>query len=273
MSPRSSWLHRDDGVGGAFERRAARAELLAGGAVAAAPLAFAAGLYRAQGKVAEALSGGGYTGSLERDLAGFAGKLDPILRFAGDSGPSGLRAEVEEFRGESRDAQAERLIAWWRGPRAGRTDYLSRALVRPYAEALVAAGTALEPPATKPTVSGACARCGGPPWIAWRRSGSGDEAPHRLLGCAVCGSERHLDRIACAACGQTEPTKLAVFQTERHAAVRIEACDACLRYVKAIDLTLDARAIPEVDDLCSLSLDLWAAEQGYERIEPSLAGV
>ena len=79
--------------------------------------------------------------------------------------------------------------------------------------------------------------------------------------------------IACAACGQTEPDKLAVFQTERHPEVRIEACDACLRYVKSIDLTVDGRAIPEVDDLCSLSLDLWAAEQGYERLEPSLAGV
>jgi FdhE protein len=64
-----------------------------------------------------------------------------------------------------------------------------------------------------------------------------------------------------------------VFQTERHAAVRIEACDACQRYIKSIDLTVDGRAIPEVDDLCSLSLDLWAVEQGYERIEPSLAGV
>jgi len=89
----------------------------------------------------------------------------------------------------------------------------------------------------------------------------------------VCGSERQLGRIACAACGETAPEKLAVFQTEHHPAVRIEACDACLRYVKSIDLTVDGRAIPEIDDLCSLSMDLWAVEQGYERLEPSLAGV
>jgi formate dehydrogenase maturation protein FdhE len=42
--------------------------------------------------------------------------------------------------------------------------------------------------------------------------------------------------------------------------------------VKSIDLTLDARAIPEVDDLVSLSLDLWAAREGFTRIEPGLAG-
>jgi formate dehydrogenase maturation protein FdhE len=28
-----------------------------------------------------------------------------------------------------------------------------------------------------------------------------------------------------------------------------------------------------IDDLCSLSMDLWATEPGYERLEPSLAGV
>jgi FdhE protein len=89
----------------------------------------------------------------------------------------------------------------------------------------------------------------------------------------VYGTERQPGRIACAACGQTEPSKLAVFQTERHPAVRIEACDACLCYVKSLDLTVDGHAIPEVDDRCSRSLDRWTAEQGYERIDPSLAGV
>jgi formate dehydrogenase maturation protein FdhE len=279
MTSRSSWLHRDASVADALERRAARAALLAKDSINAAPLEFAAGLYRAQAKVAVALAARGTpSGSLERDLDGFLRELDVIARYARDSGPPGLQAEAEVFRKERRDGaietRAERLLAWWRGPRTGRTDYLARALLRPYAETLAAAGVAPEA-ANGPAVYGACRSCGGPPWIAWRRSGSGsgDEAPQRLLGCGICGAERHLDRIACAGCGQTEPTKLAVFQTERHPAVRIEACDACQRYVKAIDMTLDGRVIPEVDDLCSLSLDLWAAEQGYERLEPSLAGV
>ena len=277
MTSRSSWLHRDASVADALERRAARAALLAQGSSDAAPLEFAAGLYRAQAKVAGALAGRGTpSGSLERDLPGVLREVDAIARYARDRGPPGLAAEAEVFRKERRDGEVEtreaRLLAWWRGPRAGRTDYLARALLRPYAELLAAGGVAVEP-AKGPPVYGACRSCGGPPWIAWRRSGSGDEAPQRLLGCGICGSERHLDRIACAGCGQAEPTKLAVFQTERHPAVRIEACDACLRYIKTIDLTVDARVVPEVDDLCSLSLDLWAAEQGYERLEPSLAGI
>jgi formate dehydrogenase accessory protein FdhE len=180
-----------------------------------------------------------------------------------------LRAEVDSYASQG----VARLHEWWRRSRSGRTDYLARAVLRPYAETLVAGGVAPEPFAgPAPAVAG-CPCCGGPAWIAWRRSGSGDEAAQRFLGCGVCGSERELGRIACAACGETAPEKLAVFQTERHPAVRIEACDACQRYVKSIDLTVDGLAVPEIDDLCSLSMDLWATDQGYERLEPSLAGV
>jgi FdhE protein len=55
--------------------------------------------------------------------------------------------------------------------------------------------------------------------------------------------------------------------------VRIEACDSCRQYVKSIDLTMDARPIPEVDDLMSLAVDLAAQSEGYTRIEIGLAGI
>jgi FdhE protein len=64
-----------------------------------------------------------------------------------------------------------------------------------------------------------------------------------------------------------------VFQNDLHKAVRLETCETCRRYVKSIDLTLDARPIPAVDDLVSLSMDLWATEEGYIRIEPGMAGI
>jgi len=274
MTRRSSWLHRETSVAQAFERRAARADLLAQGSINAAALGFAAGLYRVQAQLAAALAraiaqGVELTGAVDRDLGACGEQLDAIVRYAGEAGPPGLRAEVDSYASQG----VARLYEWWRRSRSGRTDYLARAVLRPYAETLVAGGVAPEPFAgPAPAVAG-CASCGGPAWIAWRRSGSGDEAAQRFLGCGVCGSERELGRIACAACGETAPEKLAVFQTERHPAARIEACDACQRYVKSIDLTVDGLAVPEIDDLCSLSMDLWATDQGYERLEPSLAGV
>jgi formate dehydrogenase maturation protein FdhE len=36
---------------------------------------------------------------------------------------------------------------------------------------------------------------------------------------------------------------------------------------------VDARPIAEIDDLVSLSMDLWALDEGLTRIEPGLAGV
>ena len=77
----------------------------------------------------------------------------------------------------------------------------------------------------------------------------------------------------CPACGESEPARLPSFQSEKHQGVRIEACETCKAYVKTLDLTLDARRVPEVDELLSLGMDLWAAEQGFTRIEPGLAGI
>jgi formate dehydrogenase maturation protein FdhE len=273
MTRRSSWLHRETSLAASFARRAARAELLAAGSINAATLAFAAGLYRAQAEVAAALADRGValTGEVEHDLAGFAGALEPIVRYAGAHGPPGLRADVDAYRAQG----LARVIDWWRTSRAGRTDYLSRALLRPYAETLATTGVAVAPIAAPAAaaLAACCPCCGGPAWIGWRRAGAGDEAAARFLGCGACGREHALPRIACAACGETAPDKLAVFQAERHPAVRIEVCDTCQRYLKSIDLTVDGLAIPEIDDLCSLSMDLWATDHGYERIEPSLAGV
>jgi FdhE protein len=99
------------------------------------------------------------------------------------------------------------------------------------------------------------------------------EGARRMLGCALCGGEWLFGRILCPSCSEGDPLKLPSFQNDKHPAVRIEACETCRRYVKSLDLSEDARPIPEVDDLASIAMDLWAAEQGFTRIEPGLAGL
>ena len=39
---------------------------------------------------------------------------------------------------------------------------------------------------------------------------------------------------------------------------------------ETIDLTKDGLAVPIVDDIATVSLDLWAHERGYERLRPNL---
>src|SRR5262245_7870925 len=103
MAPRSSWLHRDTTVAATLERRAARAQQLAESSTDAAPLVFAAGLYRAQAEVASALAGRTLSGVLDEDLPGFVRALEAIAAFAGTQGPPGLRADVDAYRSEGAD--------------------------------------------------------------------------------------------------------------------------------------------------------------------------
>jgi FdhE protein len=257
----------------AFGRRAARADALARVSVTAAePLRFAAGLYRAQGRLAAALEAlhteRPLSGRLRDDAGRFGDRLAELLRFATDHGPPGLAAEAEALAREEASLVHSRLLVWWSGDRPRGEDYLSRAMLRPYGEVLAALAVSPDR-AHRP---GHCPFCGGAPWIASRREDAGAAGARRMLGCALCGGEWPLGRILCPCCGEGDPVKLPSFSSHAYPAVRIEACEACRRYVKSIDMTVDARAIPEVDDLVSLSMDLWASNEGFTRIEPGLAG-
>src|SRR5262249_46136302 len=158
--------------------------------------------------------------------------------------PAGL---ADESRSRSRDTcivARGRLLAWWHGETSSAEDYLSRAFLRPYAEVLarlgVRPGRLLEP--------GRCPTCGGLPWVAARRAESEADGARRWLGCALCGGEWSFSRIRCPGCGEEGAARLPSFRTETHPTVRIEACEACGRYVKSLDLTVDGRVVPEVDD-------------------------
>jgi len=185
----------------------------------------------------------------------------PLLSYAAEHGPKHLAQDAREH-------SRERLFEYWRAE-ADTHDYLSRALLRPYVEQLARLGIAPD----RDRRARQCPFCGGRPWIAARRPAPDAEAAQRLLYCALCASEWSVGRISCPGCGEADPAKLPSFTEASHAGVRIEACESCGRYVKSIDLTRDAGAIAEVDDLVSIGLDLWASREGFARLEPGLAGL
>jgi FdhE protein len=257
----------EPGPADAFGRRAERAAALAPESQAARePLEFAAGLYRVQGRMAQALAGRPLTGRLADDLPHLTRPLAEVRGYIAAHGPAPLAAMAGARLSRSAP-DLDALQAWWHGPRSGAADYLARAELKAYAEVLAARGVAPE------KGGGGCELCGGQPWIGWRRAPAPSEGALRFLGCALCGHERALGRICCPACGEEDPHKLPAFTSPRHPAVRLEACASCRRYLKSIDLTVDARVVPEVDDLVSIAMDLWAADEGWTRIEPGLAGV
>ena len=148
--------------------------------------------------------------------------------------------------------------------------FVLEALLQPFAEQLAirtasssisARGGSLKP---EPR----CPICGGLPVVGvLREEGQGAK---RTLVCALCLTEREYLRVVCPACGEQQFDALPVYTAEQFAHVRIEACESCRRYLKTIDLTKDGLAVPPVDDIASVSLDLWARDRGYVRLRPNL---
>jgi len=54
--------------------------------------------------------------------------------------------------------------------------------------------------------------------------------------------------------------------------LRIDACASCKRYLIDVDLDRDTGAVPEVDELAALPLDLYATEHGLTKITSNLMG-
>lgn len=241
-----------------LERRSARAASLPPSPI----LSFIAVLCRAQASIAAGLE----------DAADFDHLLpcvEPFLRTIAEKGPEQLVEQALIRLDDDRDTAKARLMTYWRGQSTTREDYLSRAILRPFAETLRARGATLD----RLHNPGHCPFCGGPPVMSTRRAMPDAEAASRMLHCALCGLEWNFNRAMCPSCAEEKPDHLPVFRSDSYPNVRVEACDTCRRYVKSIDLTQDARPIAEIDDVVSLSMDLWAMDDGYTRIEPGLAGV
>ena len=245
-----------------FEQRSARAALLARQSESAREvLEFASALTKAQAECADRLQPVVLTGRLTDDADKLVTLITPVLKVIAEHS-----GEAERRLSDSADIAKTRLQVFWSN---GHADYIARTLLQPYAEVLRARNIAPDREHSR----GHCPFCGGAPWVALRRSEPDAESGFRYLQCSLCALEWRVNRVHCPSCFEEDPHKLPQFQNDVHKNVRIEACETCRRYVKSIDLTIDARPLPAVDDLVSLSMDLWAAEEGYARLEPGLAGL
>lgn len=173
--------------------------------------------------------------------------------------------------------------------------FITRASLGPVLEAL---GPEVRRACAGPRDAHHCPQCGGPPQLSYSVSASDDLAtgPRRLL-CARCGASWGYPRMTCAACGEDTGPKLPIFSEEGTASgergsvvrglpsgrsdrvqnaifphLRIEACDSCRRYLLNVDCADDPLAVPVVDELSAVPLDLVARERGYSKIIPNLLG-
>jgi FdhE protein len=144
--------------------------------------------------------------------------------------------------------------------------FLHHLTVQPYAEQQ-ARGAGISRTAVQPL----CPYCGEKPVAAvLRPEGDGGK---RFLLCSLCATEWEFRRLLCPHCGEEDAARLPIFTAEQFPHVRVEACETCHTYMKAIDLTRNGLAVPEVDELAAVALDLWAREQGYTKLQINAIGI
>lgn len=171
------------------------------------------------------------------------------------------------------DGDLEEIVdRWLRGEQQGGTDtFLARASASPVLEALPDLAATLR---TSETDDRHCPRCGGLPQLAvFGDSGEALVTAQRRLVCSRCATSWAYSRMTCASCGENAGAKLPILaDTDGLPHLRIDACEICRRYLITVDQHREPRAVPVVDELAALPLDLAAAERGYTKIARNLMG-
>lgn len=219
-----------------WEMRAARAEQLADAHPSvAAPLRFYAGLARVQSRIYD------------------ASHFPAILDYVETNGTPELRAHASTLRAEG----VSRLVESYRqGQQLEPWEvFFARAFLQPATE----------------HASDPCPYCGSRPQVSVLRPAY--DGAKRSLVCAICASEWDYRRILCPRCNEARFDELPVYSFDQFDHVRVEACESCKGYLLSIDMSRRPEPIPIVDELAAIPLNLWAKDQGYEKLEPNLLGL
>jgi formate dehydrogenase maturation protein FdhE len=188
---------------------------------------------------------------------------------------AGPRQLAEAVTSRVRDGGLELLVTRWLCSEEDQPAvdmYLARAASSPVLEAL---GPASGGARVGTRHERRCPACDGLPQL------SVVEAPtealvgsRRLLLCSRCHGTWPYPRMVCPGCGEKNSARLPIYQEgEWLPHLRVEGCESCGRFVIAVDLRRDGRAVPLVDELVAMPLALHAEEQGLLKIIPNLMGL
>ena len=164
------------------------------------------------------------------------------------------------------------IRAWLAGDEQEATDvFLARAATSPVLEALSSLGLDLGGGED----GRRCPACGGLPQLAvFTDTGEALLTGQRRLVCSRCATEWTYARMTCVSCRETGGARLPILADEsRLPHLRIDACEVCHAYLVTVDMRKDRGAVPLVDEIAALPLDLAAAERGFTKITKNLVGI
>ena len=188
---------------------------------------------------------------LHTPLMSLIGRIGPkpVQERALSLGESGLHRALEDYWSQVDTCSPDSLFA--------------RVLLQPYAIKMDS-----ELPAASP---GGCPRCGHRPQVSVLRPEGHGKA--LTLVCSLCLHEWSFPRGKCAACGEDDEKRMSYYAASGFDHIQVVACDACRTYLHSIDLSGEIAAVPDVDELAALPLDIWAQQQGFRKLQPNFAGI
>jgi FdhE protein len=211
------------------------------------------------------------------DLETVLGAIPAFLVWLPRVAPVRLAESAADLRRLDRDQWLHLVHSYLAddGQDLDRDDYVLRfvveAVLQPFVEQAAIDEAGRRPPQPSASGQARCPFCNALPVVGvLREEGHGAK---RTLVCSLCLMEREYLRVVCPSCGEQQFDALPVYTADELEYLRIEACDHCHRYLKTIDLTKDGLAVPLVDDIASVSLDLWARDRGYVRLRANLLGL
>jgi FdhE protein len=202
----------------------------------------------------------------ETDVRALKVHFPALIELIRRAGPEPLAAFGQTLGDPA--AREELLTTHWDGE-AGidpTARFFARVLLQPYAEYLASRGD-IRVESTPAT----CPFCNARPVVAVLR-GEGDGGKRSLL-CSMCATEWVYRRVICPSCGEENKDRLPIYVAAELDYVRVDACDSCQTYLKSVDLTKNGRAVPVVDEIATVALNIWAEEHGYSKLEPNLLGM
>jgi FdhE protein len=254
-------------AGFSFDRRIARAgELAQKHPPVSQLLRFYQELARFQKNVCES-----FASSEDHSVTGLLPHVPVLLSVVSQAGSPALAQTAKELTDLNREEWLELLSGGWQGEQqeqelSPEIAFFVHALLQPQAEYL--AGRTNSPTESSPQL---CPFCNSKPQVGVLRP-EGDGAKRSLI-CSLCSTEWNFRRVVCPGCGEENKDHLPIFIASEFDYVRVEACDTCHTYIKSIDLSKNGHAVPVVDELASVSLNLWAQENKYSKLSPNLFGV
>jgi FdhE protein len=119
---------------------------------------------------------------------------------------------------------------------------------------------------TEAWTRGYCPVCGAWPGLAELQMAEQQRHPR----CLRCGADWAALRLLCAYCGNDDHRSLGYLQGEREPRFRVEVCERCKGYLKAVNVfEPNGPQYLILEDLASVHLDVAALERGYTRPEGS----